>query len=304
MNLPQTLNQQIVAAKSRKVKNYPCHVNRASQIGHPCERYLVLSRSRWQDKMMHEADLQFIFDLGNLYETAILKDFAEAEIVIIEQQRAFEWKEYQLTGHIDGKVLHEGRAIPAELKSTSPYVWMSINSIQDMVESKYAYLQAYPGQMDCYLLMDNKDYGLWFLKNKVNGQYKVLEHHLDWDRAELLIRKAERINEHVKNDTLPEHINDAGICMRCGFRHICLPDMGDIEQMEGRLINLLDERADIRKIVEASPVPKLQKRMTEVNDMLKKILEGKESVMVGTYFITGSWRKSGHGSRYWHFDVA
>ena len=57
-------NEEIIGkikeAKRKKIKNYPCHVPRASEIGHPCERYLVYSITNWQDRQPYEPELQVI----------------------------------------------------------------------------------------------------------------------------------------------------------------------------------------------------------------------------------------------------
>ena len=172
-----------------------------------------------------------------------------------------------------------------------------------MFNGKYVYLRKYPAQMNMYLLLDNKDYGVFILKNKSTGMLKVLDVYLDYDYAESLLKKAERINHYVDNDILPNHYSDASICDRCDFRHICLPDIGGVEFMEGRIVNMLDERQDLIELIDKSDIPDCQKRLKEINDLLKKIFEGKDSVIAGSYFITGKWRHRGN-NKYWSVSVA
>ena len=61
---------RFIELKKSKVRIWPCHVNRASNLGHPCERYLVYSRTAWDKKAPHEWELQVVFDEGNNQERA------------------------------------------------------------------------------------------------------------------------------------------------------------------------------------------------------------------------------------------
>ena len=100
--------EAIRESKEKKISSYPVHSNRASDLGNPCVRYHVYNRTRWAEKSLHNASLQSIFDLGNDFEAIVLKELAEAGVSIIEQQRSFEWKEYQITGHVDGASRNSG----------------------------------------------------------------------------------------------------------------------------------------------------------------------------------------------------
>ena len=70
----QEINGRLAAAKQEKIKVYPCRNLRASNIGHPCERYLYLLVTRWEDQRPHDVGLQHIFDLGNTLETHTIKN--------------------------------------------------------------------------------------------------------------------------------------------------------------------------------------------------------------------------------------
>ena len=64
--------------KASRIKQWPCVSNRASELGHECLRYLVLMRTRWEEKTLHNVELQFIFDEGNIHEEAIINDIKKA----------------------------------------------------------------------------------------------------------------------------------------------------------------------------------------------------------------------------------
>ena len=69
---------QIIAAKAKKIKVYPQYVPRASEIGHPCERYLVFCITKWEERQAHGPELEFIFEGGRLVEELAMKDFEDA----------------------------------------------------------------------------------------------------------------------------------------------------------------------------------------------------------------------------------
>src|SRR4030042_6716898 len=189
----EAISERLLDTAKAKIRVYPCHVNRASSCGHPCERFLFYSRARWNERTMHDVNLQLIFDEGNIHEDAVLARLKSAGIQVVEQQRPFEWKEIELTGHIDCSIIWEGKPYPAEIKSMSPFTFDAVNSVDDMLNGKYVYLRGYPAQMYMYLLMKEMEGGLFVLKNKVNGRIKIIEVPLDYEAAEKIVKKLERV---------------------------------------------------------------------------------------------------------------
>jgi len=111
--------KQIKDNKAKKIKRYPCDAIRASSIGYfmeslgGCARRGAYEITHWQEKQLIDVSLQLIFDEGRAQEKTILKDLADADIEIIEQQSPAEFTEYKkpfaraypIRGHIDGKIL-------------------------------------------------------------------------------------------------------------------------------------------------------------------------------------------------------
>ena len=274
--------EKVLEAKARKITQYPVHTNRASDLGNPCVRYHVLNRTRWQEKAMHGAGLQMIFDLGNVFEDTVLKDLAEAGIPVIEQQRPFEWKEYQITGHVDGKILMDGEAIPLEIKSCSPLIFPRINTIDDLKNGKYGYLRKYSHQLNLYLLMDNKERGLFIFKDKSTGKMKEIWMDIDYDLGEETLKRAQAINAHIANGTMPEPINEEMWCNGCAFAHVCLPEhIGkEVEIDTGELAAMLDRMEELKDAA---------KEYRDLNDSVTALLKGREKVLADNWFITGKW---------------
>jgi hypothetical protein len=294
--------EEILKAKQRKIKQYPVNANRASEMGHPCLRYLVLNRTRWQEKGLYDARLQMIFDMGRAVEDLVMQDLREAGFTIVEQQRPFSWPEYQITGSIDCKLAIDGQAYPCEIKSAAANPFASVNSVQDMLHHKYLYMRKYPAQLTLYLIMDNKERGLFLFKNKSTGELKEIWLDLDLDFAESLVQKAERVNWYVANGGLPDPIDyEENICGECPFVHICLPDRigKEVEVSEdGELQEL------VTRYFELKPGAK---EFDEVNDKINKIVEGREKILVGDYFIEGKWQERKgfevKPGRYWKKDI-
>lgn len=277
--------EKILEAKQAKIKQWPVNSNRASELGHECLRYLVLNRTRWQEKTMHDARVQLIFDMGRMVEDQVMADLREAGFTVVEQQRPFSWPKYQITGSIDCKLAADDDGVyPTEIKSAAPFAFDSINSIEDMRRHKYLYMRKYPAQLTLYMLMDGKDKGLFLFKNKSTGAVKEIWMNLDYDFAESLVKKAEAINAHVAGETLPEPIPyDEDICSDCGYNHICLPER------IGTAVKVIDDQELLELLNRFEELKPLYKEYGDVDDKIKKIVNGQEKLLVGDWFVTGKW---------------
>ena len=284
--------EKIIEHKRSKIKNYPVHANRASESGHPCLKYLVLNRTRWQEKTLPDVNLQFVFDEGNIHEAALLRELSEAGLKVVEQQRPFSWPKYQITGSIDAKVqLNGGPAIPLEIKTMSPFVFNSVNSPDDMLKGKYVYLRKYPAQMQLYMLMDNIETGLMLCKNKVNGQLKEIPFILDYGYAEEIIKRLEEVNRHVAAGTLPNQEWADDMCPDCSFVHICAPDRSGVEL---QIINDQELEWKLNRLDELKPI---MAEYEALDEEIKERLKGKEKFCVGNWLIQGKWVENKGGVR-------
>lgn len=282
--------------KKKKIRRYPCHVNRASSLGYfvpeldGCLRRGVYERTNWRDKEMYDPRVQYIFDEGHKQEASVLRDLAEAGIEVIEQQTPYEWREYQITGHIDGKIIDpdDGQSIPIEIKSMHPNIYGIINSFEDFLKKPWT--RAYMAQITLYMLMQNIDRAIFVLKNKSSGELKQIDVDLDYDLGEYCIRTAENINEHVKKNTLPEQINDREKCRDCPFKLICLPDIKfgeelkivDDPEFENRLKRHFELKGAAAEYKKNYDVIKSRIKATALAEK-----NGECNLMVADYQITG-----------------
>jgi CRISPR/Cas system-associated exonuclease Cas4 (RecB family) len=291
----------VYEAKRRSIRLYPQRSNRASECGHPCLRYLVLSRTRWQEKVLHGPELQFIFEGGRLIEDMALAQLRGAGFEVTEQQRAFEWPALQLTGHLDCVLRVNGNAYPVEVKGFAHHSWQAINSVEDMLSSSRPRMRRYPAQLTMYLLNSGRECGLFYLISKQTYAPKVLWVDLDYDYAEEICRKLERVNEHVAAGTLPEPIRDPEVCEGCGFVHICLPEI------KGQALEITDDPRIEELLARREELQAARREYEVVDGELKKAFEGREKIVVGDWLITGKeMHRRGYtvaDSTYWQSKI-
>jgi hypothetical protein len=298
---------RIKEAKRTKIKNYPCHVVRASEIGHPCSRYLVYSITNWQDKKLHEPELQFIFEGGNAVEDMAIKDFEEAGFRVYrpEPDKAIAESRPQITGHIDFRVdFGDGKVYTGEIKGLNKYDFDSLNCLQDFFDSKKVWIRKYPAQLMTYMYIKGEDRGFFYLKSIPGFQPKVIWVDLDYGYMESILQKTEAIEQHIKDHTLPAQIDDLKVCEHCNFLNLCLPEIKrqPMEMIDDdELVSMLDRRAELKPLSE---------EYTQLDKDLKKSFEGSERLMIGDWIITGKKiERKGYipkpveSSSYWKYDI-
>lgn len=266
-----------------KRKLYPCYVNRASEIGHPCVRYLVHKRLDWKQANKPSIKTQHIFSEGNLHEDDVVSRINAAGYQIILQQQNFTWDTYQISGHIDGKILVSDEvSIPFEIKGLNPYTWNKLNTQEDFLTAA-AWTIKYYAQLNLYMIMDNKEDGLWLLKNKLTGEIKQVNCKLDYAYTEEIIKKAELVNDFCEKKEYPDPMKYTNFwCKECTFLHLCTPDMDFDLGFE-----LLDKKELQEKLERRDELLEASKEFKKLDGELKEDLKGKENVILGDFVIAG-----------------
>lgn len=272
---------------SKKAKVYPCYTNRASEIGHPCFRYLYYCRLNWKDRKPADLSKLLVFEEGKLQEWKVIKDLQDCGIRIWAQGFSFGdeefFKKHQISGTLDGKIDIDNKRLPLEIKSMSPYIFGSINSVEDMTKNRNFWIQKYPAQMMIYLLGCDTDEGIFLIKNKSTGKIKQITINLDYDFAEELIKKADYINDCISSTKIPLPINDDNICSKCDFSHLCMPDrdFGKTEIFDMQEVKaMLDRREELLQAV---------KELDNIKENLKLFQDKPDVIISGEYRITGKW---------------
>jgi len=285
----QEMNNKIKEQKQSKIKLYPCNNLRASNVGHPCERYLYLSIKNWEK--LHNETTQCIFDLGNKIEEYVIQTLKDAGFeVITPTVRAWKVEKPLITGREDLRIkLDDGQFYPVEVKGLSPQEWEKLNSVQDFLDSKKYYVRAYPAQLYVYMYQFGKEKGYFALCNKLTGEIKLIEVKFDYDYAEKLLQKAERIYKCIEKEELPSSCEDISVCEYCDLAHVCTANIKRIEtdiDTTGELDELIDKKQELAK-----PYREYQ----EINEQIKKCVGEREKVLSNKYIFE---RKVIHKNEY------
>lgn len=268
-----------------EIRVYPCEHLRASNIGHPCERYLYLLIRNWEQQEPHDESLQNIFDLGNSIEEYAIRKLKDAGLeVITPAQRSWRVENPLITGREDLRIKdpETGELFPAEVKGLSPYEWERLNSVEDFYNSRKHYVRGYPAQLTVYCWKFEKEKGFFILVNKLTGEIKVLDVPFDWDRADLLLKKGERIYaalEDKTGNTIPAGCEDITVCENCQMRHLCTAAIIREETYidDGELEDAIDRKNELSAAY---------REYGELNDKIKKIVGEREKVISGKYLVT------------------
>lgn len=279
------INNAISDYVKSEIKIYPCNNLRASNIGHPCERYLYLLIKHWDQQQPHDEGLQNIFDLGNSIETYTIEKLKASGLeVITPAQRSWKVENPLITGREDIRIKdpEDGQLYPAEIKGLSPFEWESLNTVEDFYNSKKYYIRGYPAQLMVYCWKFEKEKGFFILTNKLTGQIKSIEVPFDWDRADALLKKAERIYAALADTsgkTIPSACEDITVCEKCPLAHLCTAPVTRIEADidNGELEALIEKKMSLKPAFDA---------YNEANEEIKRYMADKEKVITGKYVVT------------------
>jgi len=272
----------------KEQKVVPTYYNRASNLGHPCIRYLVLKRLRYEEEKPPELDLLRIYLEGTKQAELIKRDLSAAGFPVFESERSFKWDEYQIVGHIDGVIRYDGKEYPVEIKTMSPFTFPSVNSVQDMLNHSSWYIQGYPVQLNTYLLLSDKPEGLFILKEKSSGEIKIIMMELDYGMGEETLKKAERINQFVKDNQIPD-AQYCEACEGCGFYDYC--ENNFVKITNGQQPKMIDDPELIELLTEYEKLKKKKKEFDKIDKLIKNKLHGCDNVQIGDFFISGKWQE-------------
>ena len=269
-------------------KNYPCHANRASSIGDDCLRRLVYERTSWELKAKVDIGLEFAFLIGNIIEEPLTRLVKDAGFTIERTQESFNARgrngETLLTGHIDGVIRKGDYKAVLEVKTMSPFVWDKIETVADF--QRYSWTRKYIHQLNIYCYGLEIPDGIWVLINKSSGRIRQIVWKLDYQLAEEALSKAEEINRHVLNNTIPEFdirwpVSD---CEKCSFVSLCNPPMNR-EASE-----LIVDETLIKDINEMMSLAESAGRFEILKKELKEKMELIKNAFVGNYRYCGDKR--------------
>jgi len=280
-------------------KVYPCYKNRASQAGSKCERHLVYMRTRWQEARPFDRRVQGIVMFGGDYEHALRLRLMEAGYMMRQPSRPYTWEKFNLSGTDDGDLSWDrGKTWSLiEIKGLHTFYYDKVNEWRDFFDSPI-YCK-YPAQLQIYMLLLGLDESYFVLGRKGTYDVKFLKVELDYEYAETILAKLERVNAHIDAGTLPDQINDHNVCNVCEYRiTVCRPPVfyGPGAQVADPDVEvLLNLREKLR--VERSAA---EKAFKEVDDQAKALVQSRPVVIAGHWQLTKTsrTRKPSPGSTY------
>jgi len=240
------------------------HSNWASEIHHPCAKHLTHARVDWERATLPGIDALYRFEEGHDQERKIREMFLRANYALDKTQVKKTWPKYQLSGRIDG-VLTPVKTInipesftnvefPTEIKTVNPHFWEQTKTVEDLKNHPKFWINKIPSQLNMYLFMMAQPGG--FLVIKTFGKKpRMLPMLIDYDLADLDIRKAETVNRHIKAGTFPNPIPyDPSVCGLCGFAHLCQPlgstGIQEISEMDTIELEMYCKLKEIKKAAE------------------------------------------------------
>jgi len=176
--LDEAFNRYFV--RKRHVK--PQNSNRSSQAGVECARRLQWNRTRWSEQQLPPADRQRRFELGNIFEPHVIRILNEEGIQIRQSQRDLEWKQFQLTGSIDGDVGAEEDAPVIDVKTSARFTFERIRRYRtaaDLLADEKSYIRGYVVQVALYCLLLPRKRGYVFFVEKDSFRTHTIEVSLD-----------------------------------------------------------------------------------------------------------------------------
>jgi hypothetical protein len=263
-----------------KASIHPCHVNRASEIGHPCLEYLRLARVAWDKRLAPDATLASIFHEGNLTERDCVQMLLGLGFEIYEQQKSGVINgrngEALVSYHLDWRMRDKdnGEVLAVEHKRLSPFAWPKLNTPEDFFNSDRVHVRKWPAQLQVYLLGAENEKGLMLLRNAWTGVYKQVEFVLDYEYAESLLAKAEQVNAAVENEQPLPKLEEAAVCFACPFRHVCAPAViGDALAIgSDEFESWLAQRDELKTAIAETGAADLEKEKKALDERIKEYL--------------------------------
>ena len=264
----------------RHRKIYEPRSTTASSLGYRCERRLVYARTQ-----PHQADpigdeLCSIFEEGDIHQAQVRAELIELGFEALQAERPFRDEELEIGGRIDGMLPlsdeHRAELVPVEIKSCSGTPPDTADGLRDHL----GIYGRYYAQMQIYLYLTATSYGIFLFKDKITGLWTLVVVTLDYDVAEQLLKRAERVRDHVRAGTLPDRLADRSECNGCPFRDsICHPAEAPVDP----LLFVADEKL-LAQLEEHDRYKRPAKRWKKLDDVLKERFK----MTAGDRFVVGN----------------
>ena len=287
------LTEGLKKSYEKQEKKYPRYTNWASDAGHPCLRYLVLCRTRWEDIPPLPAEIRPRLEVGNAMHDLAEKSFREAGFQVHTSPDSLQDKKLQVSGRMDFEIGRNGESgTPVEVKSVSDFEIVKYSSIEDILSGKW-WVKKWISQLALYCWIRGKENGILHLRSMKtyrNIDLSITDKNII-DFVDVLMKNLESVNKHIADKTLPEPIDyDDFICGGCSAKSVCLRDIpiasGEV-LLDDELENQLKRRDELKPMI---------KEYEELDKEIKEKTKGKTGIC-GLYQIGGRWVENKGGTK-------
>lgn len=255
-SLDATIQEKAEAKEKKRGPTDHSKANWASEVHHPCDRFLTYCRLHWPERKPKPIESLYRFEEGNIKEDFVEDRLKREGFRLILQEKRLTWDEYEISGRADGIMQFEGHELPVEIKSISPWFWDTTRTIQQITEHPKFWINKITSQLNLYELFHGQPAGFLVLAT-FGKAFRILPHLLDLELGEYDIQTCERVNAAVKRgDLLPPIKYASDVCGLCDFEHICQP-VKFTEMTEATE----DQARDVLRVLELEPLKREYDRL-------------------------------------------
>lgn len=282
----------------------PVNTNRASEIGHPCLRYLYNLRANWDKKQPIPFKLKATFREGEALGGLTIVDLIHMGFTPLKTELSLFARDLNLSGTLDAVITIGNQKFPVEIKSCNPHVFSAIDKQEHLACYGKVYTDKWYYQCQAYLLLYGAEELILIFRNKMTGELKDIPIRRDRSAFDDIIFTCDLVNAAIKdeNPDLCPKAQSEDCCPSCPFNHLCLPDIVREDGVEVIDDPELEEALALRaKLYDA------YKAYKEADDLITKRLRGKTAVICGNWFIKGKMiKRKGYtvpDGEYWRKEI-
>jgi len=283
---------------------YPVRSNRASEIGHPCEAYLMHLRVNWDKAQPVPFKLKSIFREGEALGGLTLVDLMHMGFKPLKTELPLFDRDLNLSGTLDAVIRIGEKRFPVEIKSCNPHVFAALDNQQDLAGFPKLYTRKWYYQCQAYLMLMHKQEIIMVLRNRLTGELKDFVVTVDDEAIDEIGEKCMLVNGAIEDGAPIESfkIPSEDYCPSCPFNHLCLPD---IVREDG--VEVIDDPELEEALALRSRLYEAYKAYKEADQLITKKLKGKTAVICGNWLIKGKMiKRKGYtvpDGEYWRKEI-
>lgn len=297
--LAQDINERHAKKLDKEGQPRAWASNRASGLGDPCMRRVVLWRTEGQRAKPWSREATARMQRGKMLEGPVLRMVEDLGIELEQGQVSLGHNPYEIGTRLDSVAVYERRRYVVEFWTIAPWLYDRLWTARDFVTgSKWA--QKKYDQLQPYILLGSLDdrarleeAGIMLIYDALGGRLRAVPIPLDLQRAEHLLDRAEQINRHMRDGTLPDVIEDSAECLSCPlYKQACFP------QLSFAAATIFGD--DVRDaIATAEETAEAALANSRVRRFLRPLLKGVRFGLAGPYVIRGKKRTDGKWQARW-----